>query len=271
MVAVPERTKRLPSGARIPTLGLGTWELRGREGRRAIEAALDIGYRHIDTAEMYGNHEIVGDAIAGYNRLDLFITSKVMPEHLHYEDVISVCDTALLELDTDYLDLFLIHWPNPDLPVLEALDAMRHLIEVGKLRDMGVSNFQPRRMRQALKTTPHPIANNQVELHPLLYQRELIELCHESGVTVTAYCPLGRGRIFEEPTLLEIAEKNGRSPAQVSLRWLLQKDCIVIPCSSDEEHLRENMELYHWGLSHSDVEAIDAIEREERVVELRYE
>ena len=225
-----------------------------------------MGYRHVDTAEMYENHEIVGQAIKGYERLDLFITSKVLPEHLHYDEVISACDTALLELDVEYLDLYLIHWPNPDVPMLQTFDALRHLRELGKVRDIGVSNFQTHRMRQAINISPHPIANNQIELHPLLYQRDLIELCHENGVTVTAYAPMARGRVFEDDILREVGEDYDRSPGEVSLRWLLQKGCIVIPRSSQEEHLRQNMEVYDWGLSTTDVARIDAIGMQQRVV-----
>ncbi len=271
MVAVAEQTKELASGLQMPTLGLGTWTLNGAEGRRAIEAALDMGYRHIDTAEMYENHETVGEAIAGYDRAELFVTSKILPDRLHYDEVIASCDAALLQLDTDYLDLYLIHWPNPDVPMPQTFDALQHLVEEGKIRDMGVSNFQPRRLRRALEITPHPIANNQVEMHPFLYQRELIELCLENDVTVTAYAPLARGAVFEDETLQVIAEKYDRTPGQVSLRWLLHKGCIVIPRSRSEEHLRENMQLFDWELSPTDVAAIDEIPREERVINPSFE
>lgn len=256
----------LPSGHRIPVLGLGTWELRGADGLRAVEAALDMGYRHIDTAEMYENHDIVGQAIRGIERVELFITSKVLPDHLHYHQVIAACDTALLELELDYLDLFLIHWPNPELPMQQTFDALRHLYESGKVRDIGVSNFQQHRIRQAVKISPHPIANNQVELHPLLYQRELMELCREHSIAMTAYSPLARGRVFDDPTLREVGEKHDRTAAEVSLRWLLQKGCVVIPRSSREEHLRQNMTVFDWALSTTDIARIDAIGEQLRVV-----
>ena len=261
----------LPSGFMIPAVGLGTWELQGEEGLRAISTALDIGYRHIDTAEMYGNHDIVGRAIKSYDRPDLFITSKVGAAHLHYDDVVSVCDATLLELGTVYLDLFLIHWPNPAVPMQQTLDALAHLVERGKIRDMGVSNFQPHRMRQALEITPHPIANNQVELHPYLWQDELARLCRDRGVTVTAYAPLGRRHVLEDNTLRMIAEEHGVTPAQVSLRWLLQKGCIVIPRSTSEQHLRENFELWHWELSAVDMAAIDDIPERERFINKTFE
>lgn len=265
------RSIELPSGFEIPTLGLGTWDLRGDEGLRAIESALAMGYRHIDTAEMYENHEIVGEAISGYERAELFITSKVDSPHLHYDDVLAVCDAALLELGTDYLDLFLIHWPNPDVPMPQTFDALQHLVERGKIRDLGVSNFQPHRLRMALDITPHPIANNQVELHPYLWQQELVELCHENNVTVTAYAPLARTKILHDETIQMIADKHDVTPAQVSLRWLLQKGCIVIPRSTSEEHLRQNMDLFDWSLSGVDVAAIDDIPHQERVVNPSFE
>lgn len=230
-----------------------------------------MGYRQIDTAEMYGNHDIVGEAISGYERAELFITSKVDSPHLHYEDVLAVCDATLLELGTDYLDLFLIHWPNPEVPMPQTFDALQHLVEQGKIRDMGVSNFQPRRLRRALQITPHPIANNQVELHPYLWQDELVRLCHDNGVTVTAYAPLGRKHVLEDATIRMIAQKHDVTPAQVSLRWLLQKGCIVIPRSTREEHLRANMDVYDWALSGVDMAAIDDIPHRERVVNASFE
>lgn len=255
----------------MPTLGLGTWDLRGKEGVRAVESALAMGYRHIDTAEMYDNHEVVGEAISGYERAELFITSKVEPSHLHYDEVLAVCDAALLELGTDYLDLFLIHWPNPDVPMQQTFDALAHLVERGKIRDLGVSNFQPHRMGMAVEITPLPIANNQVEMHPFLWQQELVDLCFEHGVTVTAYAPLARGKVFEDETIQMIADKHDVTPAQVSLRWLLQKGCIVIPRSSSEDHLQANMDLYDWSLSTVDIQAIDDIPHEERIVNAGFE
>ncbi len=270
-LAVVERTMELPSGFEIPTLGLGTWDLRGGEGLEAIADALAMGYRHIDTAEMYENHEIVGEAIADYDRTELFITSKVDSPHLHYDEVLSVCDTTLLELGTEYLDLFLIHWPNPDVPMQQTFDALQHLVEQGKIRDLGVSNFQPHRMEMALDISPHPIANNQVELHPYLWQDELARLCQENDVTVTAYAPLARTKILQDDTIQMIAEKHDVTPAQVSLRWLLQKGCIVIPRSSSEEHLLSNMDVYDWSLSAVDVAAIDEITHQERIINPSFE
>lgn len=265
------RFVELPSGDMMPTLGLGTATLKGEEGLEAIRTALAMGYRHIDTADAYGNHEIVGRAIEGWEREDLFITSKVPPDYLHYDEVLQVCDASLLELGTDYLDLFLIHWPNPNVPMKQTFDALGELMALGKIRNAGVSNFQPHRLRRAVGIADIPIANNQVEMHPLLYQRELLELCHEHSIVVTAYCPLARGKVFDEPVIVRVAEKHGRSPAQVSLRWLLQKGCVVIPRSRKEEHLRENMEIYGWELDEEDMAAIDGIERHERLVNPSFE
>lgn len=261
------RVMRLPSGSPIPTLGLGTWRLWGDEGLAAMRAALELGYRHLDTAEAYGNHEIVGQAIRDYDRAEVFITSKVPPERLHYDEVLACCDQALLEIGTDYLDLLLIHWPNPEVPMPQTFEALGELIELGKARDIGVSNFQPHRLARALKVSPVPIATNQVEMHPLLYQHELMRLCHDNGIIVTAYAPLARGKVFEEPVIVEIAQRLGRTPAQVSLRWLLQKGCIVIPRSTREEHLRENMDIYGWELSLEDEARIDALDRHERLIQ----
>lgn len=255
----------LPSGLAMPAMGLGTANLRGEEGLMAIEIALVLGYRHIDTADSYGNHDIVGRAIKGYERSELFITTKVPEDRLHYDEVIDACRANLRELDTDYIDLYLIHWPNPDVPMQQTFDALAQLKELGMIRDAGVSNFQRRRLRRALEITPIPIANNQVELHPFLYQDKLIDFCHEHHVTVTAYSPLARGKVFDDPTLRMIAADHGKTPAQVSLRWLLQKGCIVIPRSSDEQHLRENLDVFDWSLSATEVEAIDNIPEELRI------
>lgn len=261
-----ERSLRLPSGNLIPTVGLGTWRLWGDEGLAAMRAALAMGYRHLDTAEAYGNHELVGQAIRDYDREEVFITSKVPPERLEYEEVLASCDQALREIGTDYLDLLLLHWPNPQIPMHPTFEALGELVEAGKVRDIGVSNFQPPRLSRALSISPVPIANNQVELHPLLYQRELLELCRSHGVTVTAYAPLARGKVFTEPVIVEIARRYGRTPGQISLRWLLQKGCIVIPRSVNEAHLRENLDLFGWELSPDDEARIDALDRHERLV-----
>jgi len=210
---VQQRMVSLPSGNAVPTLGLGTWRLNGSEGLRAVRAALNMGYRHIDTADIYENHEVVGEAIQGHAREELFITSKIPAERLHYDQVIATCDQALLEMRTDYLDLFLIHWPDPHLPMTETFDALAELVRLGKVRDIGVSNFQRKRLGDALNISSAPIANNQVELHPLLYQRALIQQCHDAGVTVTAYCPLARGKALADPTVRAIAQRYDRTPA----------------------------------------------------------
>jgi len=263
---VVHKAVKLPSGNQMPTLGLGTWRLWGDEGLRAMRAALEMGYRHIDTADMYENQEIVGEAIRGFDRASLFITSKVPPERLRYDQVIATCDQALREIGTDYLDLFLIHWPNPEVPMAETFDALAELVELGKVRDIGVSNFQRRRLARALEISAVPIANNQVELHPFLYQRELIKMCHDNGVSVTAYAPIARGKVFSDATIREIALRYDRTPSQISLRWLLQKGCVVIPGSSNPEHLRANMDIYEWELAPEDEARLDALDRNERLV-----
>jgi len=268
---VVQEAVELPSGDMMPTLGLGTWRLQGSEGLRAIRAALEMGYRHIDTAEMYENQETVGEAVRDRDREALFITSKVTPQHLRHGDVIATCEAALLEMGIDYIDLYLIHWPNPDVPMEQTFDALARLVELGRIRNAGVSNFQSERLSRALGISSVPIANNQVELHPFLYQRDLIRLCHDNGVSVTAYCPLARGKVFRHPTLRRIGEEHGRTPGQVALRWLLQKGCIVIPRSLKERHLRENMQVYDWSLSEPDVAAIDDIPERLRLINPEFE
>ena len=259
-------TVTLNSGYDMPVLGLGTWRLSGDTCTAVTRKALELGYTHIDTAELYDNHAAIAAALKGFDRSSLFITSKVPDQDLAYDDVHRMCQKALHELETDYLDLYLAHWPNPDVPMAETFRAFRELHEQGKVRSIGVSNFNIRRLAEAIEVSDLPIAANQVEFHPLLYQRELLEFCRNSDVVITAYCPLARGAVFDNDVIKGVAEKNHKTPAQVSLRWLVQKGVVVIPKSSSEDRLRENMDIFDWELSPDDEERIDNIGEERRLL-----
>jgi len=257
----------LPSGHEMPLLGLGTWQLTGIKCREAVKQALALGYRHIDTAWVYDNHEEVGKAIkeSKLSRDKLFITSKVWRDNLHYNDVLVQCTQALKQLKTDYLDLYLIHWPNKNIPMQETFEALHELLQQGKILNIGVSNFTIAHLENALKLSKK-IAVNQVEFHPYLNQEELLNYCTKNKIKLTAYSPLGRGQILSDKTLTALAKAHNKSPAQVCLRWLIQKGLIVIPKASSSHHLKTNMEIFDFKLSAKETKAIDSIGIKRRFV-----
>lgn len=250
----------------IPVLGLGTWMLTGQKCIEAVKKAIELGYSHIDTADWYGNHVEIGQAIKDFNRKELFIVSKVQPHYLSYDDVLRLCDKALRELKTDYIDLYLIHWPNPDIPIEESLRAFKKLQDEGKIKRFGVSNFGIKELKEALEKSEIPIVNNQIEFHPYLYKKDLLEFCQKNNVSVTAYSPLGRGELLDDPVITSAAKKYGKTPAQICLRWALQKDTIVIPKASSEEHLKDNMDIFDWQISEEDMKEIDDLNKNQSVL-----
>ncbi len=258
-------TKTLPSGDELPAVGLGTWELHDETARESIDAALDAGYAHLDTAEGYGNEADVGEALAQYDREDLFLTSKVLPKNLAYESVVQACEASLDRLGTDYLDLYLVHWPNPTISLRETLDAMALLHEQGKVRNIGVSNFDAYRLSAARHVSDVPIAVNQIECHPGFYRPDLVEYCQENDVVVEAAAPLARMELFENEVVQDLADSYGKTPAQVILRWTVEKDVVVLPRSGSPEHVRDNGDLFDWELDAADHERLDDIDRHEPV------
>lgn len=256
----------LSSGYTIPCLGLGTWRLTGGDCTRTVRAALDMGYTHIDTADMYDNHREVGAGMLGFERSSLFLTTKVAPEDLRREDMIAACERSLLELGTEYIDMLLVHWPNRSIPMGETLEAMSELAERALIRSAGVSNFVTARLEEALQIAPMPICVNQVEFHPLLNQDELLEFCRSRGVVVTAYAPLGRTEALGHPVIVSVARETGRTPAQVCLKWLLGKGIVVIPKTGSVERLRENMGIFDWQITAEQEARIDAIEERKRLI-----
>jgi len=263
---IPQIT--LASGRTMPQVGFGTWRLWGGEGIAAIGAALGLGYRHLDTADYYENHAEVATAMADYRREEIFLTSKVWPDDLHHDDLIATCERNLLELRTEYLDLYLIHWPNPAIPMAESLGALAELVQRGLVRSIGVCNFVQGRLAEALEVSPVPISSHQFELHPLLYQRELVGFCQAQDVAVTAFCPIARGAVYENAVIAAIADETGRTCAQVSLRWLLQKGGTVIPRSKSTAHIAENLDILDWELSAEQMARIDAIAERRRLIRM---
>ncbi|MCD6350724.1 MAG: aldo/keto reductase [Armatimonadetes bacterium] len=262
-------TVKLNSGYEIPVLGLGTWELTGDACVKAVPIALRLGYNHIDTAFWYGNHTQIGEGLSQvpHDRSQLFITSKIPPINLQPDEVLKIGRQCVEELGVGYLDLLLIHWPNRNVPMADTFGAMKQLLDEGVTRSIGVSNFTIAHVQKALEVSELPIAVNQVEFHPLLNQTELLNFCQEQGIVVEAYSPLCRGEILRHPTVRAIGEKYGKSAAQVSLRWLLQKGCVVIPKASSEPHLQDNLGALGWELAEEDMAALEQLDEGKRMVD----
>ncbi len=255
-------------GARIPRLGFGTWQLSGDSCYEAVRHALDLGHRHIDTAQMYGNEEEVGRALrdSDVDRDEVFLTTKIPPRNLAAEAVRSSHADSLRRLGVDHVDLLLIHWPSDDVPLAETLDAMRDLRDQGRTRHLGVSNFTPELVEEAREHAP--IVTNQVEYHPFLDQSHLVRHCRDLDLVLTAYSPLAKGRVADDPTLTAIGERHGKSAAQVAIRWLLQQDGVAtIPRSSSAEHRRANHDVSDFELSGDEMARIDGLARGERIID----
>ena len=249
-------------GARIPVLGFGTWELRDGLAVRLVEAALAIGYRHIDTAQMYENEREVGTAIrtSGIDRREIFLTTKVWPDRFRDGDLQRSVEESLERLGLDAVDLLLLHWPNPAVPLAETIAALNDARARGLTRHIGVSNFPTGLMREALRLSEAPLVTNQVEYHPFLSQNRVLRACREAGMALTAYCPLARGRVFGDPVIERIAARHRKSPAQVALRWLVQQEGVVaIPRSSKPEHARANFEIWDFSLDDREMAEISAL------------
>lgn len=260
----------LRDGNKIPALGLGTWLLNGDECISAVKLALELGYRHIDTAEGYNNQKEIGLALEGFDRSKVFITSKIWMGNLHYSEVLRLCNKALQELRTDYLDLLLIHWPNKRIPMEETFDAFEELVDTGKVISIGVSNFTVNHLKDAMNVEKVPVAVNEVEFHPYLYQEDLIEFCSKNRIITIAYSPLARGNCLRDTIICEIAKKYNKTAAQICLRWNLQKGNVIIPKSRSKDRLRENMDVFDWELLKVDVESIDVLNKNLRYVNPKF-
>ncbi len=251
----------------LPVLGFGCWQLEpGGECQQSVEWALETGYRHIDTADGYGNHTDVAAAIkkSGLSRNELFVTTKIRPHSLKKESVIECGKRFLEELEIDYIDLLLIHWPNREVPIKETLEAMKQLQDEGLVKAIGVSNFTQHHLEDALKTG-FVISNNQIELHPTFNNRELRDFCQKNGISVTSYSSNGRGQDLELPEIQELAKKYGKTPYQIILAWIRSQDVLAIPRSTKKERIQENFESLDFDLDKEDIALIDAIEQKSRL------
>ncbi|HYF06445.1 MAG TPA: aldo/keto reductase [Acetobacteraceae bacterium] len=254
---------------RLPRLGLGTWELRGEACASAVAGAIGLGYRHLDTAEMYGNEDAVGQGIArgGVARRDLFLTSKVWWTNLLPDGIRRDAEASLRRLGTEYLDLYLVHWPAPAMDLDAVLRAMAAVKAAGQARAVGVANFPTSLLRRALESGMVPIACNQVEYHVYLSQAPLLDLCRREGIALTAYTPIAKGQVTADPVMRRIAAKHGASPIQVALAWLLaQPGVAAIPKSGRAEGQRANLEAAALRLDAEDLAAIAALPKDRRLV-----
>ncbi len=246
-------------GVEVPKLGLGTWRLTGDDCRSAVETALELGYRHVDTAQAYGNERQVGAAIASsdVDREDVFLTSKLKGGNRDYDGVLRSTDESLAKLRTDHLDLLLIHWPNRRVPTRETLDAMAELVENGSVKHVGVSNFKREALAEARDYADVPIFTDQVQFHPYWDQTDLLDYCDIHDVLLTAYSPLGHGGVLRDPVLAEVGEEYDKSPAQVALRWVTQHEPVAtIPKATSREHLEANLEVFDFELTDEEMERI---------------
>jgi len=257
-------------GLAMPKLGLGTWKLAGEACVESVGRALTLGYRHIDTAEMYGNEAEIGAAIraSGIPRSEIFLTTKVWHDNLAPDALRHAFNVSLRKLDTGYVDLYMIHWPSYAMNLEAALTTMGHLRQEGRVRHLGVSNFPVALLHQAVEMIGAPIACNQVEYHALLSQKPLLDYARAHDVAITAYCPLAQGRLSEHPTLVAIAAKHKASPAQVALAWLLEQENVAaIPKAGRESSQRANLDALSIKLDDSDRAAIAALPKNQRFVD----
>lgn len=263
------KSVKLISGNEMPLLGLGTWRLSGKECTDSVAEAIETGYRHIDTADAYENHKDIAKALeqSSINRDQLFITSKVWRDRLKYDDIISDSQRFLDELGIDYLDLLLIHWPNKNIPLKESLKALKELKEAGIAKDVGVSNFTINHLRDALDYYPKLVSLNQVEFHPSLYQKDLLDFCKKNDIALTAYSPLGRGADFNNDVIKELSKKYDKTPAQLTLKWLVDKEIAVIPKASSKSHIEENFDIFSWDFPQETREKMDQLNTNNRIID----
>jgi 2,5-diketo-D-gluconate reductase A len=258
----------LNDGNAIPQLGFGVFQIEPKDTAKAVSEALEVGYRHVDTAEMYGNEKQVGEAIrsAGLDRRDVFVTSKLSNGAHEPGDARMAFDATLSELGFDYVDLFLIHWPLPTLYDGDFVSTWKTLEEFhsdGRARSIGVSNFQVAHLERLAAEADVVPAVNQVELHPYLRNADVSAYCEAHGIAVEAWAPIARGRVLDDPVIVEIARAAGRTPAQVVLRWQIQRGRIVFPKSVTPWRMKENFGLFDFELGSEDMDAITTLDRGE--------
>lgn len=250
------------NGARIPAMGLGTWELRGDTCVEIVAEGLKLGYRHVDTAQAYDNETEVGEGIrsSGVSRDEVFLTTKVWHDKLAAGQLEQSVEESVTRLGFDCVDLLLVHWPNSGVPLKETMEAMARVRKAGLTRHIGVSNFTVALIEKAIAVSSEPIVTNQIEYHPYLDQTKVMNACRNHGISVTAYCPIARGRVIGDPVIEAIAARHGKSAVQVTLRWLAQQPGVVsIPRTSSKARLAENLGIDGFKLSDEDMAAIYAL------------
>lgn len=250
------------SGLKIPVLGLGTWQMRGAECTDAVEKAIAMGYRHVDTAQIYENEAEVGAGIqnSGIPRADIFLTTKVWMDRVSQDAMMASVNESLRKLRTDYVDLLLIHWPVVAVPFKEQMAALQEVRANGKTKMIGVSNFTVQQMREVHDDLHAPIVTNQVEYHPFLNQQPVLDYIGANDMFLTAYSPLARGAVMDSPVIKEIGLKYNKTPGQISLRWLIQQDNVVaIPKAASEKHLKSNMDIFDFALTLDEMNRISGL------------
>ena len=249
------------NGAKIPAIGLGTWELRGRPCARIVEQALRLGYRHIDTAQIYENEREVGEGLraSGVRRDEVFVTTKVWTSHFTPNDLERSAKESLVKLRLTEVDLLLLHWPNPQIPLAETLGALARAKQLGLARHIGVSNFTVALIEEGAAACPEALACDQVEYHPYLDQTKVKDACARHGMALVAYSPVAKGRIKNDRALARIGDRYRKSAAQVCLRWLVQQNVSAIPRTSKLERLSENINVFDFELSDEDMSQISAM------------
>ncbi len=265
MTSVPAIT--LNNAVQIPQLGFGTFQIPPDDTREATLAALETGYRHIDTAQMYGNEKEVGQAVleSGLDRADVFVTSKLNNDAHGHDDALRAFERTMEELGLDHLDLFLIHWPLPGRgDFVETWKALEEIYRSGRTKAIGVSNFQPHHLRRLLESSEVVPAVNQIEVHPYLTQDDVRAFGAEHEIATEAWSPIAQGKVLDDPTINRIADRVGRTPAQVTLRWHIQRGDIVFPKSVTRKRVEENFALFDFDLSEGDIGEISALNRDER-------
>lgn len=252
---------------KIPALGFGTWQLKGTECEQSVLRALEIGYRHIDTAQIYENEQDVGHALSqsGIKRDDIFLTTKVWMTNLEHGVFLPSVEESLKKLKTDHVDLLLIHWPVTQVPFAEQMKSLRLVQEAGLARLIGVSNFTVAQMREVREELGMQIVNNQVEYHPFLSQQPVLDYVRANSMFLTAYSPLARGKVRDDATLRALATKHGKNPGQIALRWLVQQEGVAaIPKAASEENMRANFDIFDFVLDADDMQRVNMLSRDQK-------
>lgn len=265
-------------GLSIPSIGLGTWELNGQECRRVVREALELGYRHVDTASMYENESEVGQGIidSGIDREDLFLTTKINTtgwtpsrgdgQSLKNKNIVKVFDQSLSDLKTEYVDLLLIHWPRFETTLGDMLEILFTIKKSQKAKEIGVANFNTSLLQKCISLGFNDIFCNQVEYHPFLSQVKLLDVMQNLDLIPVAYCPICRGDVAKDGVINGLAEKYNKTPAQIALRWIIQQNAVAIPKTASQKRLKENFDIYDFNIDQSDMDKIYSLARNQRLV-----